>query len=70
MTHHVYPFRLGKRALPLYPAECEPQCRAADLRTGTGYHKYTERVMRTRDERQCRGCGRWGIWEPRAIGSK
>lgn len=70
----VYPFRLkpgGGPIRPEFPGECEPECRYSDeLREHLSYSEFAEymkRRWRTRDERQCRGCGRWGIFEPRAI---
>lgn len=71
----VYPLRTRVsrwgRVIAEAPAECEPQCRESDRIHGqledAGYKRYLADRARTRNERQCRGCGRWGIFEPRAI---
>lgn len=64
---HVYPFRLAERGAtrPKFPAECEPH---TPMPSGYGgWADLAEAWYRTRDQRQCRGCGLWAIWEPRAI---
>jgi hypothetical protein len=73
-VNDVYPFRLklGRDgSVAAFPAECEVQCVLSDeLRDHLGYGRYAEYLeymSRTRDERQCRGCGRWGIFERRAL---
>lgn len=71
---HMYPFRLQDHANePANRDLCEWECGTSDGirdRLGYGgYAEYVESMSKTRDERQCRGCGRWGIFEPRAITS-
>lgn len=51
--------------VPLDPANCEPHTESPD-----GYlqwHAWAERMERTHVQRQCRGCGLWSIWEPKAV---
>jgi hypothetical protein len=74
VTLHVVPFRLvpsGWENVPAYPGECEDQCVLSDqIRQHLGYAGFSDylRVMAaTRDERQCRGCGRWGLFDYRAL---
>lgn len=69
MSHHMYPFRVTGRpgdglTVPLYPEECEPH-------SGPEIwdREFLARVIPTMDQRQCRGCGLWAIWEHRAITS-
>jgi len=50
--------------VPLYPDECEPHTPDPD-----GYlqwHAWAERMAATHVQRQCKGCGLWAIWEPKA----
>lgn len=68
----MIPFRLSDdSSSAAFPAECEPQCRHADAlahyMNGMAYAEMLKAKSRTRDERQCRGCGRWGLFELRAI---
>lgn len=70
-----FPMRLSisdrGEMVPEFPGECEIQCVHSDeIRAELGdyaFIEYLDRMARTRDERQCRGCGRWGIFERRAI---
>jgi hypothetical protein len=58
----IYPFRITTvrgRFVARFPAECEPHSLRCE--------KCWEIWAITRDQRQCRGCGLWVIWEPRAI---
>lgn len=71
----VYPMRVKMDdqsvVVPEFPEQCEWQCLHSDgvrLELGyVGFSEWLDRKYRTRDERQCRGCGRWGIFEYRAI---
>lgn len=58
-----FPFRLKmddrNRIVPAYPEECEPECQRVRTVDYEGWDR--------KEERQCRGCGRWGIFSPRAI---
>lgn len=69
MSHHMYPFRVTHRpgdgrTVPRYPQECEPHSGPEDWD-----QEFLARVIPTMDQRQCRGCGLWAIWTPRAITS-
>lgn len=58
----IYPFRIisvNGRVVPRFPAECERH----SLRCQGCWVTWAM----TRDQRQCRGCGLWAIWMPRAI---
>lgn len=64
---HLYPFRLAEHGdtRPAWPTECEPHTPMPD-----GYRDWAyvaEAWGKTRDQRQCRGCGLWAVWMPRAI---
>jgi hypothetical protein len=60
----VFPLRFvliddGRTKMPQFPAECEQHSpRSREL---------FDMWARTRNQRQCRGCGLWVIWELRAI---
>lgn len=62
----MYPFRVthrpGDGTVPRYPQECEPHTGPEDWD-----QEFLARVIPTMDQRQCRGCGLWAIWTPRAI---
>lgn len=61
------PFRLaaGGGIRPRFPEQCEPH---TPMPPGfSDWHEVAEAWKRTRDQRQCRGCGLWAVWEPRAI---
>ena len=50
--------------VPLDPGKCEPHTKSPD-----GYlqwHEWSKLRERTHIQRQCRGCGLWSIWEPKA----
>jgi hypothetical protein len=50
-------------AVPLYPDECEPHTPSPD-----GYlawDAWAEEKSQAHDQRQCRGCGLWAVWEPK-----
>jgi hypothetical protein len=51
------------RYVPEVPEECEPHTHCPD-----GYlqrDEWMEQMSETHDQRQCRGCGLWAIWEPK-----
>ena len=60
-----YPQRIrwvNGHVIPLHPDECEPHTPMPD-----GYlawHEWAERMSKTHDQRQCKGCGLWAVWEP------
>jgi hypothetical protein len=50
-------------ARPATTPECEPH-----TPWPTGYiasSDYADLMMQTHDQRRCKGCGLWAIWEPR-----
>lgn len=49
--------------VPLYPEECEPH---TPTPAGLQWWAWSEEMAKTHDQRQCKGCGLWAIWEPRS----
>jgi len=49
--------------VPLHPEECEPHTEAP--RGYLAWQEWAQRMDRTHNARQCRGCGLWVIWEPK-----
>lgn len=50
--------------VPEFPDECEPHTPQP-----SGYLQWdawAERMAKTREQRQCKGCGLWAVWEPKA----
>lgn len=50
--------------VPRYPAECEPHTESP--RGYLAWDEWAERMGQTHVQRQCKGCGLWAIWEPKA----
>ena len=51
------------RPVPIDPAACEPHTPHPD---GQADHlQWQTEMMRTHDQRQCKSCGLWAIWEPK-----
>lgn len=69
--HTAVPFQvtLDKRGriTPARPELCEPHVEPGRPDDYLGSSEWAERMIRTWDQRQCRGCGLWAVWERRAI---
>jgi hypothetical protein len=51
---------------PVRPG-CDPRCE--QYQQPTGYveaSEWAEYMLQNHDQRQCPGCGKWTIWEPRS----
>lgn len=50
--------------------DCDPRCE--EFQQPTGYvaaSEWAEYMLQTHDQKQCPGCGKWTIWEPRGATS-
>lgn len=46
--------------------DCDPRCE--EYQQPTGYveaSEWAEYMLQTHEQRQCPGCGKWTIWEPK-----
>jgi hypothetical protein len=71
LRNHVYVCDLGySEGMPLFtpPATtpgCEPH--APRPKGYVAHSEWADLMMETHDQRQCKGCGLWMIWEPKGV---
>ena len=49
---------------PATTADCEPH--TPHPRDYVAHSEWADLMMKTHTQRQCKGCGLWAIWEPKA----